>query len=183
MSIKDHTYEVKLVSIFSRLGPVIAIGKPNEALPELGAFREYIPESKWREHIIRRMEISQLHIFILGDSSGLREEITMSFNIFNKKEKLICFPSHYNTIERQQQYEQVINLIGDSFDMPKLSDPDRLTAIVFDCANTINPVYTSSSSSIISSNTVKMAEEAFKVLMQTRNYKKNQDRFKKSITS
>ena len=41
LSIQDHTYEVKLVSIFSRLGPVIAIGKPNEALPELGAFREW----------------------------------------------------------------------------------------------------------------------------------------------
>ena len=34
--------------LFSEVGPYVAIGKPGEKLPELGAARMYVPDSKWQ---------------------------------------------------------------------------------------------------------------------------------------
>ena len=53
------------------MGPVIAIGRPGESVPPLGAAREYLAGEVWRDHVREFIEQAQLIVVVLGGSEGL----------------------------------------------------------------------------------------------------------------
>lgn len=65
------TQEEQLVKILDNIGPTIAIGKPNEPLPELGAARLYVEESRWRDSVLELLGKACLVVIRAGDSKGL----------------------------------------------------------------------------------------------------------------
>ncbi|HXJ86312.1 MAG TPA: hypothetical protein VMS18_05810 [Candidatus Binatia bacterium] len=68
------TLEEYVVNCIWKLGPVIAVGKPGENLSPLGAAREYVEESQWRDCIRKYLEESACVVSILGSTPGLRWE-------------------------------------------------------------------------------------------------------------
>lgn len=52
--------EQELAFILQRVGPVIAIGKPGEALPELGAARLYVAHASWQQTVMEMLEQASL---------------------------------------------------------------------------------------------------------------------------
>ena len=56
------------------LGPVVAIGKPNERLSPLGAAREYLFGPGWQERVRSVLDECSWVIAILGGTEGLRWE-------------------------------------------------------------------------------------------------------------
>ncbi len=71
------TLEELLVRIFSHCGPVVAIGRPNETVPPLGAAREWLPIDKWQARVDDLLTRSRLVVFVIGDlqpGSGLAWE-------------------------------------------------------------------------------------------------------------
>ena len=70
-----RTHEELLCSKLVRVGPVVAIGKPGETLPELGAARMYIPESHWQQTVQELMNRAGLIVLRVGESSGVCWEI------------------------------------------------------------------------------------------------------------
>ena len=69
------TEEEQLVRALNRIGPVVAVGRPGEALPELGAARLYLEDSAWQREVMRLMDDAALVVLLLGPSGGLRWEL------------------------------------------------------------------------------------------------------------
>ncbi|HJP92322.1 MAG TPA: hypothetical protein VJ875_10230 [Pyrinomonadaceae bacterium] len=71
------TSEEKLVSSYNRSGPVIALGKPGEELPLLGASRIYFDNSTWQAAVLYLLSVSQLVIIQAGIAPGLLWELSV----------------------------------------------------------------------------------------------------------
>ena len=67
--------EQELAEVMNRVGPVIAIGKPGEPLPELGAARFYVGDADWKAKVIDMMARSRLVIIRTGSTPNLEWEI------------------------------------------------------------------------------------------------------------
>lgn len=70
-----HSREEQLVGALGAFGPVIAVGRPGEPLPHLGAARFYLPFDDWQPGVLRLMELSQLIVLRLGEGEGVWWEV------------------------------------------------------------------------------------------------------------
>ncbi|KOV85377.1 hypothetical protein [Nocardia sp. NRRL S-836] len=64
-----------LVSGLRALGPVIAVGRPGERLPRLGAARFYLPDDDWKSGVRELMGLCRLIVLRLGPGTGLWWEV------------------------------------------------------------------------------------------------------------
>ncbi len=69
------TPEQEMAYILDVVGPVVAIGKPGEPLPELGAARLYVSDDRWQAKVQELMRVAGLVVVRLGASPGLLWEI------------------------------------------------------------------------------------------------------------
>jgi TM2 domain-containing membrane protein YozV len=76
-----QTPEQELAEILSRLGPVIAVGRPGEPLPELGAARLYVSHDHWQEAVIALMRRASLVVVRVGTSAGVSWETDTALSI------------------------------------------------------------------------------------------------------
>lgn len=67
--------EQELAFILDRIGPVVAIGKPGERLPELGAARRYVGDDQWRDVVLGLMRDAALVVIRAGNTGNLWWEI------------------------------------------------------------------------------------------------------------
>jgi len=67
--------EQELAEILNQVGPVIAIGKPGEPLPELGAARLYVGDADWKAKVTDMMARSRLVMIRTGSTRNLEWEI------------------------------------------------------------------------------------------------------------
>jgi len=68
-------FEETIADQLSTVGPLIAIGKPGETLPQLGAARNYYADADWQDAIKRFLAESKLVVVIAGLTGGLRWEL------------------------------------------------------------------------------------------------------------
>lgn len=61
--------------IMNRVGPVMAIGKPGESLPELGAARLYVGDDAWQARITDLIRQARFVVVQAGTTANLRWEI------------------------------------------------------------------------------------------------------------
>ena len=71
---KRLTLEEFVAGRLTTLGPVVAIGKPGEALSPLGAAREYVHGPGWQERVRSLLGESSWVVAILGGGEGLKWE-------------------------------------------------------------------------------------------------------------
>ncbi|AUG75518.1 transferase [Kitasatospora sp. MMS16-BH015] len=71
-----HSREEQLTAALHAFGPVIAVGRPGEPLPQLGAARFYLPLDDWKPTILELMDLCQLIVLRVGLGEGLRWEIS-----------------------------------------------------------------------------------------------------------
>jgi hypothetical protein len=83
------TIEERLVAALSAIGPVIAIGKPGETLPMLGAARMYVDDEHWQRTVHLLMERAALVVLRLGDTPGFWWELEHSLSLEPTKLVLI----------------------------------------------------------------------------------------------
>jgi hypothetical protein len=69
------TIEQQITTLLRRLGPVIAIGRPAEKLPPLGAARFYVSDELWQKKVADVVQASQLVVWASGLTEGLGWEI------------------------------------------------------------------------------------------------------------
>ena len=67
--------EQELAMVLDRVGPVIAIGKPGEPVPELGAARLYVGDADWKAKVEEMLDRSRLVIIRAGTTPNLWWEI------------------------------------------------------------------------------------------------------------
>lgn len=71
----EMDFEEVLANQFYRIGPVVAIGRPNEKYPPLGAARSYLQGDEWRSKIETLSGEAKCIITILGDTPGIKWEL------------------------------------------------------------------------------------------------------------
>jgi hypothetical protein len=59
----------------SRVGPVVAIGRPGERLPELGAARLYAADDQWRDRVSSLVRHARVVLIRAGNTPNLWWEI------------------------------------------------------------------------------------------------------------
>ena len=67
--------EQELAEVLNRVGPVIAIGRPGEPLPELGAARLYVSDADWKAKVTDMIARSRLVVIRTGSTPNLQWEI------------------------------------------------------------------------------------------------------------
>lgn len=71
------TEEELLAKVFSEFGPFLAIGKPSDGLPIVGAARMYVSETCWRPTVRDLVDGATFVALRLGDSPGVLEELDL----------------------------------------------------------------------------------------------------------
>ena len=119
---------------FRKIGPVIAIGRPGERLPSLGAARFYVSHDRWQETVAAILRVAQLVVWTTGTTDGLRWEIS---HIIEKvaPEKLVLW-AHPQLQEfpdwllAEEEWTRFLAAFGALFPRPL---PERLENIAFIC--------------------------------------------------
>jgi hypothetical protein len=87
-----HTFEQLVARQLRRYGPFVAIGRPGEALPQLGAARTYTSDAEWQEKALAMMAASRLIAVIVGATPGLGWELGQIVKRGWTDKLLILFP-------------------------------------------------------------------------------------------
>jgi len=116
------TDEEDLALALNHLGPVVAIGAPNEGegLPMLGATRIYFADDKWQESVERLLSISKLVVIEAGLSDGLMWEVERVVQRVEPSKLLISLLGwkELHEVTRKARYkefkERVTQLVAES---------------------------------------------------------------------
>jgi hypothetical protein len=73
--IGDVTEEEHVSRMLAYVGQLVAIGRPGEAMPHLGARRIYRADDDWQAEVDRLLTVARLVVIRTGGSSGLQWEI------------------------------------------------------------------------------------------------------------
>ncbi|WP_329400475.1 transferase [Streptomyces lydicus] len=111
-----HSREEQFTGALGAVGPVIAVGRPGEPLPRLGAARFYLPLDDWQPTVLRLMELSQLVVLRLGLGEGLWWEVQQARATQPARKLVLLAPG--GVPELVQRLEQ------------HLSAPSRLAEVV-----------------------------------------------------
>ena len=83
-----NTEEEQLARVMNQIGPFVAVGKPGERLPEIGAARMYLKNEEWQARVLELMEKAQLVVLRAGRTEGLWWEVATAAKTV-KPEKLV----------------------------------------------------------------------------------------------
>jgi hypothetical protein len=118
----------QLLSALHFLGPVIAIGKPTQKIPPLGAARIKMKAADWQAQARELMEGSQLLVLRSGFTEELLWEFGETSRLSKPKPVLICapIPQEDSVTNTQQQFERFKRALAKSFPSAAAALPDQL---------------------------------------------------------
>lgn len=64
-----------LAVLLRQVGPYVAVGKPGEPFPEVGAARMYLPDDQWQARVAQLIDEARLVVVRAGATEGLRWEV------------------------------------------------------------------------------------------------------------
>jgi len=85
-------YEERLVKALRFIGPAVALGRPGEPEPELGAARLYVKNEHWQEAIKYLLEKAEAVVAIVGKSQSLWWEIELALSRVPLDKLIFFFP-------------------------------------------------------------------------------------------
>jgi hypothetical protein len=88
------TLEELIVDRLWAIGPVMAIGRPQEALSPVGAPRGYVADAVWHERLLSSLDESAWVVGILGDSEGVMWEFRQVDARGAAGRFILIFPPH-----------------------------------------------------------------------------------------
>jgi hypothetical protein len=108
------------------VGPVIAIGRPDEKLPALGAARFYVSHERWQEKVQDVAKESQFVVWATGVTEGLRWEISHLIENLPPEKLVLWAHPHLLRLsepEREAEWTRFRTQLGGVFPKPL---PERL---------------------------------------------------------
>lgn len=106
--------EETIARILARLGPVIAVGKPGEPLPELGAARLYVAHDQWQERVLELIQQAQLVVIRIGSSQGVLWEIEQALAHIPRQRLVLAMLG--DAANARTTIEHLARLIGKSIE-------------------------------------------------------------------
>lgn len=133
------TYEEKLSKALSTLGPFVAIGKPKERVPELGAAKMYFDDDVWKDKVREFAKNASLIVLFLGVSEGILWEIKAIKNLVSPQQVIIGLPMvKRGTSLDVKTYNEVSESISKILSLPPHNTIKGARFIFFD--NSWNPI-------------------------------------------
>jgi hypothetical protein len=91
--LSKKTLEERLITVLGRYGPVVAIGRPGEDVPELGAARVYVGDDHWKDLITDLLsERGAVALLRAGETQGLRWELRKVGKMLSPGQFLLFLP-------------------------------------------------------------------------------------------
>jgi hypothetical protein len=84
--------EEQIAAAMNEIGPFVAIGKPGELLPHLGAARIYVDDKNWREDIVEWLSKAQLVLVRPGFTESIEWEIAHIVRNIHPERLVILLP-------------------------------------------------------------------------------------------
>jgi hypothetical protein len=108
----------ELLVLLNVLGPFVAIGRPGEALPLLGANRWYVSDSDWKHRVAELMAACRLTVILArAATQGLEWEITQARLILSPTQLVFYFPQEDHT-KQAQHYQAFKMAVSKYFPIP-----------------------------------------------------------------
>ena len=123
--------EQTLTREMRKVGPVIAIGRPGEALPALGAARFYVSHERWKEKVADVVRVAELVVWATGVTEGLRWEISHLIESLPPEKLVLWAHPHLLRVgeaEREAEWKRFREILGGLFPRPL---PERLGSTRF----------------------------------------------------
>ncbi len=120
------TEEQRITSKLRTVGPVIAIGRPKDKLPQLGAARFYVSDELWKQKVGEVVRESQLVVWMSGLTDALGWELEhLRENLEPKRLMLWAHPHLLGHTEqrREEEWRAFLTKFGKYFPKPL---PNRL---------------------------------------------------------
>ena len=93
----QERYEERIARNLKSLGPLIALGRPDEPEPQLGAARIYLSSEDWKPAVVWLMKRAGAVVFVVGRTSGLWWEIKKALDHVPRERLLFFFPRSAST--------------------------------------------------------------------------------------
>lgn len=99
-----ETHEQSLTKALRDIGPLIAIGKPDDLIPPIGAARLYVSHEKWQEVVQQLTAASKFVILRLGPTEGFWWELKHVAERCDPRQILIFLPPE----DRYRMYQMLV---------------------------------------------------------------------------
>jgi len=85
-------FEQEIAGMLAAFGPVIAVGKPGEELPQIGAARAYLSEGEWQPAVMRWMDEAVFIAMVAGATEWIRWELSRILEMGRVRHLIILVP-------------------------------------------------------------------------------------------
>ncbi len=85
--------QIELAKVMNRIGPYVAVGRPGEPLPELGAYRLYVADAEWQAKVAELLSRARLVVLRAGRTEGLRWELSEIVRRLRPTQLLLILPA------------------------------------------------------------------------------------------
>jgi hypothetical protein len=100
------------VSALAPLGAAIAIGKPGERLPKLGAIRAYYPDADWQAAVLEWMRRAQLIVLVGGASHWTLWELRQAMDLGNHGKLVLVLPPDPDAGAREARWAALAKTVA-----------------------------------------------------------------------
>jgi hypothetical protein len=111
--------------VFHEIGPPIAVGRPGEVLPQLGAARLDGELDDWRRTVSDLMARARLTVVRVGDSPGIQWELSQAFAQLEPERLVLLLPFGPIGYERFRQDHPELRPLAPLADRDESSDNGR----------------------------------------------------------
>jgi hypothetical protein len=96
---RPRTFEEIMCSGLSLVAPVVALERPGDLLPPLGASRKSVNNKDWKSEVELLISRCRFAVLVVGNSEGLRWEFEHLLTEYNPSKILLALPAQENWAE------------------------------------------------------------------------------------
>lgn len=113
--------EQVLAGRFGQLGPVVAVGRPNERLPPIGAARFYTTDDNWHQKVTELVSAAKYIVWVTGATKGLAWELSFILRSFPTQKLIVVAHPQLLPLpesQRQEEWARFLEVLGALFPKP-----------------------------------------------------------------
>lgn len=127
--------EYSLAEVMEDVGPFVAVGRPGDKLPPLGASRSYQRDEDWKSYVLDLLERAALVVMLAGRTQGLGWELRQCAQRIGPKKLVVLVPNRRASYEAFQATarEAGLPLTLPPFPSRKMTryEADHISGLVF----------------------------------------------------
>jgi len=131
LSGNDSNFEQHLARQLRRVGPLVAIGRPGDAVVRLGATRTYVADDAWRDEFLRLVGLSRLFVWIAGTTPGVLWELEQLVSRISPRRLILALPYlGLSQAERRARWDRLREALAEKLPLP--AEVGRALFVCFD---------------------------------------------------